>query len=112
MRKMLFKEIIAFIRKCHKKPLGPVPLHAPVFTRAEIENVTGTVSSTMVSSIGPFVDEVETEIERYTGSPQAIAVVNGTAALHLALIGSGVKNNDFIITQPAFVCFLQFFRYA
>ena len=38
-------------------------------------------------------------VANYTGSKHAIAVVNGTSALHLALVTSGVQQNDIVVTQ-------------
>jgi perosamine synthetase len=53
-----------------------------------------------VSSVGKFVDKFEEKIAEYTGSKYAIATTNGTSALHISLLLSGVKEGDEIITQP------------
>lgn len=49
--------------------------------------------------MGAFVDRFEHDMQAYTGSPRAVATVNGTAALHIALMLAGVKPGDLVITQ-------------
>jgi len=77
-----------------------IPLHAPVFPGREKEYVVGTIESTFVSSVGAYVDRFEQDMAVYTGTPKAVATVNGTAALHIALKLAGVKPDDLVITQP------------
>lgn len=77
-----------------------IPLHAPVFPGREKEYVADTIESTFVSSVGAYVDRFEQDMAGYTGSPKAVATVNGTAALHIALKLAGVETGDLVITQP------------
>lgn len=77
-----------------------IPLHAPVFSGREKEYVVDTIESTFVSSVGAYVDRFEQDMASYTGSPKAVATVNGTAALHIALKLAGVETGDLVITQP------------
>ena len=77
-----------------------IPLHAPIFGGKERQNVLETIESTFVSSVGDFVNRFESEVASYSGAENAIATVNGTAALHTALILAGVQRGDLIITQP------------
>lgn len=77
-----------------------IPLHAPVFPGREKEYVADTIESTFVSSVGAYVDRFEQDMADYTGSPKAVATVNGTAALHIALKLAGVESGDLVITQP------------
>lgn len=49
---------------------------------------------------GPKVEELERELEKYTGAKYAVAVSNGTAALHCACIAAGIKEGDEVITTP------------
>lgn len=77
-----------------------IPLHAPVFPGREKEYVADTIESTFVSSVGTYVDRFEKDMASYTGSPKAVATVNGTAALHIALKLAGVEAGDLVITQP------------
>lgn len=76
-----------------------VPLHAPVFAGNEEGYVAQTIQSTFVSSVGAFVDRFETDMARFTGAERGVAVVNGTAALHLSLLNVGVQPGDLVITQ-------------
>lgn len=77
-----------------------IPLHAPIFHGREKEYVANTIESTFVSSVGAYVDRFEQDMASYTGSPKAVATVNGTAALHIALKLAGVVAGDLVITQP------------
>jgi len=95
----MFKEIILFIRELFDKETGPVPLHEPVFAGKEKDYVLDCIDSSFVSSVGMYVDEFEQKVAQYTGSKYAIATVNGTAALHMALLLAGVKHGDEVLTQ-------------
>ncbi len=77
-----------------------IPLHEPRFWGNEQKYVADCIDSTFVSSVGKYVDKFEQLTAEYTGAKFAIATVNGTAALHIALLLSGVKNRDEVITQP------------
>jgi len=98
-KKLIFKTI-DFIRELHKKPSGSIPLHAPVFIGKEREYLNECIDSTFVSSVGKYVDKFEDMICEFTGAKRAIATVNGTSALHIALKISGIKANDEVLTQP------------
>ncbi|HQG76621.1 MAG TPA: LegC family aminotransferase [Bacteroidales bacterium] len=94
------REILSFIRNIYQNVDGNIPLHGPVFNGNEMKYLEECIDTTFVSSAGKFVDRFETEIARYTGAAKAVACVNGTNALHLALILAGVKDGDEVITQP------------
>ncbi|HET8709855.1 MAG TPA: LegC family aminotransferase, partial [Spongiibacteraceae bacterium] len=72
-------------------------LHEPSFTGNEQQYLLECLDSTFVSSIGKFVDRFEAELAAYTGTKHAVAVVNGTAALHIALKLAGVKTDDEVL---------------
>lgn len=76
-----------------------VLLHAPVFMGNEKKYLEECINSTFVSSVGKFVDRFEDEVAKYTGARKAVVCVNGTNALHLALMLVGVERNDEVITQ-------------
>lgn len=76
-----------------------IPLHAPVFSGKEAQYVQETLQSTMVSSVGQFVDDFEKTLANYTQSEKAVAVVNGTSGLQVALQLVGVAMNDEVLTQ-------------
>jgi aminotransferase in exopolysaccharide biosynthesis len=95
----MFDSLIKFVREQYRTN-DFVPLHAPIFAGNERDYVVDTIESTFVSSVGAFVDRFERDMVAYTGSPRAIATVNGTAALHVGLLLAGVKPGDLVITQP------------
>lgn len=95
----MFESLIGFVREQYGTG-AMVPLHAPVFAGREQEYVAETITSTFVSSVGAFVDRFERDLAAYTGSPRAVATVNGTAALHAALVLAGVERGDLVVTQP------------
>lgn len=94
----MFTSLIRFIRDQYRTK-DFIPLHAPVFNGQERNYVLETIDSTFVSSVGSFVDRFEQAMAGYTGSPRAVATVNGTAALHAALLLAGVKRGELVITQ-------------
>ncbi len=94
-----FKQITDFIKETFNTNEF-IPLHEPRFVGKEKDYVIDTIESTFVSSVGQFVIDFEKKIAEYTGAKYAVAAVNGTAALHIALILAGVKPDDEVITQP------------
>jgi len=76
---------------------GPVALHEPHFAGNEWRYLKECLDSTYVSSVGRFVDRFEEQLAAYTGVRHAVAVVNGTAALHVALRLAGVQAGDEVL---------------
>ncbi len=76
---------------------GPSVLHGPTFNGNEWLYLKECLDSTFVSSVGKFVDRFEDDLAHFTGAKHAIAVVNGTAALHIALKLAGVKVGDEVL---------------
>lgn len=76
----------------------PVALHEPRFAGNEWAYLKECLDSSYVSSVGKFVDRFEADLANYTGARHAVAVVNGTAALHVALRLAGVRQNDEVLT--------------
>jgi perosamine synthetase len=74
-----------------------VALHEPRFTGNESRYVQECIDTSFVSSVGPFVDRFERELAEFTGAKRAVAVVNGTAALHIALMLAGVGPGDEVL---------------
>ena len=72
-------------------------LHEPSLNGNEWLYLRDCLDSTFVSSVGPYVDRFESDLQNYTGARHAIAVVNGTAALHVALLLAGVKQGDEVL---------------
>lgn len=93
-----YKVIVQFIKELYHK--DEVSLHEPLFLGNEKKYLEECIDSTFVSYVGKFVGQFERELEKFTGASHAIATVNGTTALHLALLAIGVRYGDEVITQP------------
>lgn len=78
---------------------GLIGLHTPVFSGNEKRYLMDTIDSTFVSSVGAYVDRFEEMMAARTGTPRAVAVVNGTAALQVSLLLAGVQAGDEVLTQ-------------
>lgn len=76
-----------------------VPLHAPLFIGNEKKYLIDAVDSTFVSSVGAYVNKFEEMMCEITGAKHCIAIVNGTNALHMALLLADVKPNDEVLSQ-------------
>jgi len=88
---------VAALRQAVPLSEGSVPLHEPEFLGNEWAYVKECIDTGWVSSVGKFVDDFEHRLAEYTGAKHAVAVVNGTAALHVALVLAGVKPGDEVI---------------
>lgn len=76
---------------------GPKALHEPTFAGNEWNYLKECLDLTFVSSVGKFVDRFEHDLAQYTGANYAVATVNGTAALHIALKLAGVVRDDEVL---------------
>jgi len=76
-----------------------IPLHRPVFEGNERQYLIDCIDSNFVSSVGAKVTEFKGKVAEFTGSKYAVATVNGTAALHVAIELAGVKPGDEVISQ-------------
>ena len=79
---------------------GTVPLSVPAMHGNEWLYVKECLDTNWVSSAGPFVDRFEQNIADRLGLGHAVAVMNGTSALHLALLVAGVERDDEVL-MPA-----------
>ena len=108
----MFEDFVNFVRDLYSTQ-EPIPLHAPQFHGNEKKYLIETIESTFVSSVGEFVDDFELSVQNYTGIKYAIATVNGTAAIHLALKLSGASRDTEVITQSlTFVATCNAIRYC
>ncbi len=94
----MFSKEIDFI-KAQYPTKDFIALHEPCFDAREIELTKECIESTFVSSIGKFVNDFEIEIAKFCNVKKAVACVNGTNALHMALLLAGVKEDDIVATQ-------------
>lgn len=95
---MEFKETIQFIQEKFDFR-DPIPLHAPVFIGNERKYVMDTIDSTFVSSVGSYVDLSEKMMAEISQTEKAVAVVNGTSGLQMAIQLAGVQRGDEVLTQ-------------
>ncbi len=98
MNKVFLKDFVEFSREIYGKDY--IPLHRPIFEGNEKLYLNECIDSNFVSSVGKKVTEFEKNIAKYTGTKYAVATVNGTAALQVAIELSGVSAGDEVITQP------------
>lgn len=89
-------EVIRRLERCLPEP-RPIPLHEPDLSGNEGRYVQECIDSGWVSSAGAFVDRFERDLADYTGAAGAVACVNGTAALHMAMRVAGVKPGDEVV---------------
>ena len=94
----MFDDFIRLVRDIYQRD-GLIPLHEPRFQGREKDYLLDVIDSTFVSSVGQYVDRFEVECARFTGANYAVATVNGTAALHVALLLAGVKPDEQVLTQ-------------
>lgn len=94
----MYSELITLIQNYYKTKEF-IPLHAPIFTGNEKKYLNDCIDSTFVSSVGAYVNKFEEMMAQYTGAKYAIATMNGTAALHVALVALGIGKDDEVLTQ-------------
>ena len=94
----MYDAFISLVRQLYPNQ-DIVPLHAPVFRGQEKQLVCEAIDSTFVSTVGTMVTAFESRISEFVGTRHAIATMNGTAALHAALMGVGVTHEHEVITQ-------------
>ena len=105
------KDTVAFAKSIFGDDF--IPLHRPVFQGNERQYLIDCIDSNFVSSIGKKVTEFEEKVAEFTGSKYAIATVNGTAALHVAIELAGVKPGDEVISQAlTFIATCNAINYA
>jgi len=90
------RRLIAVLRD-ELKVADDVPLHSPWFKGREWDYLKDCLDTGWVSSVGSYVDRFEAATAERCGARFAIAAVNGTAALHLALHAVGVRPGDLVI---------------
>jgi len=89
--------VVAAVRSALPDTGIPIQLHEPTFGGNEWTYVKECLDTGWVSTAGRFVDRFERELADYTGARRAVAVVNGTAALHACLILAGVEPGDEVL---------------
>lgn len=93
----MFEQVVNFIRGIYGN-MEFVPLHEPRFIGNEKKYAAECIDSTFVSSVGEYVGRFESIVADYVGAKYAVATVNGTSALHAALIVAGVRRDEEVLT--------------
>lgn len=89
--------VVAAVRSVLPDIGAPIQLHEPTFGGNEWAYVKECLDTGWVSTAGKFVDRFERELAEFTGARRAVAVVNGTAALHACLLLAGVEPGDEVL---------------
>ncbi len=90
-----------------------IPLSVPSIQGNELKYIKECLDTEWVSSAGKYVDLFEKKITEFTGAQYAIACVNGTAALHIALMLAGIKPKDEVIVPTlTFISPINAVRYC
>jgi len=93
----MFAPLVEGVREIYGE--GAIPLHRPVFEGNEKQYLADCIDSNFVSSVGRMVGEFEQAVAAHVGARHAVATVNGTAALHIALLLAGVQRGDEVLCQ-------------
>lgn len=93
-----FQKVVDFVKNQYPDKEF-VSLHEPVFLGNERKYVLDAIDSTFVSSVGAYVNRFEEMMVEITGAKYAIAIVNGTNALHLGLLLADVERDDEVLSQ-------------
>lgn len=98
------EEVLNLLNDVLKGAKKPLSLHEPELDETDVDHVVDCVKSGWVSSVGKYVDQFERKLEEITGAKRAVAVCNGTAALHICLkmVGSGI-DDEVLIPSLTFV---------
>lgn len=94
---MIVNDIINKLSELLPQQNGTVSLHEPRFQGEEWNYVKDCLDSGWVSSVGSYVSRFEQDLADYLGVKHAVAVVNGTAALHVSLLLAGVQEKDEVL---------------
>lgn len=95
---MRYQKVVDFIKELYGNQ-DFTPLSVPVFMGNEKKYLNECIDTTFVSSVGKFVDKFEEMVAEYTGAKRAVVCVNGTNALHMAMMLVGVERGDEVLTQ-------------
>lgn len=76
-----------------------IPYGRQCISEEDIQAVVDTLRSDYLTT-GPKISEFEKVVADYTGAKYAVAVSNGTAALHIACMAAGISEGDEVITSP------------
>jgi perosamine synthetase len=94
-------------------PVDVIPLIVPELRGNEWQYMKECLDTNWVSSVGSYVDRFEQMVAAYVGVKHAVATVNGTAALHIAMLLAGVEPEDEVVVSTlTFIAPANAVRYA
>ncbi|MFN9540109.1 MAG: DegT/DnrJ/EryC1/StrS family aminotransferase, partial [Planctomycetota bacterium] len=93
----LDKQVVEAVRAAIGPAAELVLLHRPYLPPTAWDYIKECLDTGWVSSAGSYVTRFEDELAKFTGARRAVAVVNGTAALHVCLHLAGVRPGDEVI---------------
>lgn len=89
-----------------------IPLSEPQFSKQEIKYISHCIKTKWVSPSGGYVKEFENKIASYTNSKFSVSTINGTSALHIALILLGINSkHEVIVPSITFIAPINVVRY-
>ena len=92
---------------------GEIPLCVPEIRGNEWEYIKECLDTNWVSSAGTYGTRFEMMLANYVGAKHAVVTVNGTSALHVALLAAGIEQGDEVITSTlSFVAPANAIRYV
>jgi len=94
----MIQTLLSTLEQIYQADPRPVVLHEPRFTGREWQYVKECLDTGWVSSAGDYVTRFERQLAEFTGISHVVATVNGTAALHVALLATGVRPGDEVLT--------------
>ncbi len=90
-----------------------IPLSVPNISGNEWKYIKDCLDTGWVSSVGSYVDQFERMLAEFTGAKYAVAAVNGTGALHIALLLNGVERGDYVIVpNVTFIASVNAIKYT
>ncbi len=90
-----------------------IPLSIPSLNGNEWKYIKECLDTNWVSSVGSYVTLFEEKVAEFVGSKYAVATSNGTAALHVSLLLSGVEKNDYVIVPNiTFIASINSIKYC
>ena len=100
---LMKEEFVEFLGNVLGSPSETYPLHSPKFDQDDYDLVQDCLTSTFVSTVGPYTGTFESKLMDFTGARHVIAVVNGTSALQLGIECSGIpKGSEILIPAISF----------
>ncbi len=91
------RDILGAMRRVLGTPNGKIALHEPEFAGNEWVYVKECIDTGWVSSVGSYVNRIESDLADFTGVGHVVATANGTAALHICLLLAGVEPGDEVL---------------